>query len=243
MSEQDNMPEHEGGDDLVAAEFVLGALDNDERASISRRIEQDPEFARLVDDWEERLEGLGSEFKPVEPPAQIAASIRRRLFDENASYEGNAPGKGWFSRLWNNASAWRALAAAAVLAFAGLSFYNLAPRPAAEEARYVSSLAPTESDVHYFVVYDARDGNVRLSHVTGARPEGRDFELWVIEDGTPRSLGVIPEGQRVRMAVADRSASELKGDAIFAITTEPQGGSPSGAPTGPVVAQGDINAI
>lgn len=244
MSEQDNMPEHEGGDDLVAAEFVLGALDENERASISRRIEQEPEFARLVDEWEERLEGLGREFAPVEPPPQIAASINRRLFDAASQKASGSTAKGWFGHLWNNAAAWRAVALASVFAFAAVSFYSLAPREnIGEEARYVSSLAPTQSDVHYFVVYDARDGNVRLSHVTGARPEGRDFELWVIEDGAPRSLGVIPEGQRVRMAVADRFGKGIEGEAVFAITTEPQGGSPSGAPTGPVVAQGDINAI
>ncbi|TIW66389.1 MAG: anti-sigma factor, partial [Mesorhizobium sp.] len=51
---EENGPER-GGDDLFAAEYVLGVLAADERQIASRRIEADAAFARLVDRWEVHL--------------------------------------------------------------------------------------------------------------------------------------------------------------------------------------------
>ncbi|TJX21097.1 MAG: anti-sigma factor, partial [Mesorhizobium sp.] len=45
---EDNGPER-GGDDLFAAEYVLGVLPAEERQIASRRIDSETEFARLVD--------------------------------------------------------------------------------------------------------------------------------------------------------------------------------------------------
>ena len=48
---EDNGPER-GGDDLLAAEYVLGVLPAEERQIASRRIDAETGFARLVDGWE-----------------------------------------------------------------------------------------------------------------------------------------------------------------------------------------------
>ena len=46
-----------------------------------------------------------------------------------------------------------------------------------------------------------RTGDIGLSRVAGAPPQGRDFELWVIEgDQAPVSLGVIPDGEQCETA-------------------------------------------
>jgi anti-sigma-K factor RskA len=136
----------------------------------------------------------------------------------------------------------------AAAALATLAVYIAVPfiQPAHQEAedRLVASLAPQDSDVHYFVVYDARNRDIGLSHVTGARAEGRDFELWVIgDDQTPVSLGVIPMGSNVHLEVDDELRQRIDQGAAFAISLEPQGGSPTGAPTGPVVATGELHTI
>ncbi|TIO39068.1 MAG: anti-sigma factor, partial [Mesorhizobium sp.] len=47
---EENGPER-GGDDLLAAEYVLGVLAADERQIASRRIDTEAGFARLVDAW------------------------------------------------------------------------------------------------------------------------------------------------------------------------------------------------
>lgn len=61
---EDHGPEHDS-DDLLAADFVLGALEATERHSAARRIENDADFARLVDDWEVRLSPMAAEYPNV----------------------------------------------------------------------------------------------------------------------------------------------------------------------------------
>jgi anti-sigma-K factor RskA len=233
----DNSPDL-GGDDILAAEYVVGVLPADERREAAARIERDQAFARLVDQWEVRLSPLASAYPEIAVPAAVKAAIDRRLFARSAEAASRAS-------LWSSLAFWRGLAAAAVALAALIAVaYFVAPPSDDSAQRYVASLAPQQSDVHYFVVYDARTQDIGLSHVTGARPEGRDFELWVIEQGKdPVSLGVIPVGQSVHLAVAQAIRDSIAAGAVFAISLEPPGGSPTGQPTGPVVASGDLHNV
>lgn len=238
----DNGPEH-GGDDTVAAEYVLGVLSAEERAAVARRIDSDPAFARLVERWEADLSPLANGYAEVEAPASVKAALDRRLFSRPVGADAApAPaGAGWLSSL----AFWRGLAVAALAALVLSVVVPLVNPPASlPEARLVASLAPQDSDVHYMVVYDARTRDVGLSHVTGERAEGRDFELWVIDgQQPPMSLGVIPSGANVHLAVDEAIRSHIASGAVFAISLEPAGGSPTGQPTGPVVAAGDLKTI
>ena len=232
----DNSPDL-GGDEILAAEYVVGVLPAEERREATARIERDQAFARLVDRWEVRLSPLGAAYPEVAVPAAVKAAIDRRLFARPAT-----PAR---ASLWSSLVFWRGLTAAAVALAALIAVaYFVAPPSDQSPQRYVASLAPQQSDVHYFVVYDARTQDIGLSHVTGARPEGRDFELWVIEQGKdPVSLGVIPVGQSVHLAVAQAIRDLIGAGAMFAISLEPPGGSPTGQPTGPVVASGDLHNV
>ena len=67
-------------------------------------------------------------------------------------------------------------------------------------------------------------------------------ELWVIPaGGKPRSLGTMPAGRQMHMRLADALAQLLQQGATIAISVEPPGGSPTGAPTGPVVVSGALD--
>ncbi|MDP3897652.1 MAG: anti-sigma factor [Mesorhizobium sp.] len=238
MNTADDSGRELGGDEAVAAEYVLGTLAADERATAARRIESDAAFAQLVDRWEVTLAPMGAGYAPAEPPASVKQAVDRRLFERAA-----APAK---PSMWQSLALWRGLTVASFLALAAYAAMPLiAPTPPDEPpTRLVASLAPQQSDVHYFVVYDATTRDIGLSHVTGARAEGHDFELWVIEDGqAPKSLGVIPSGSNVHLAVSEDVRRKIASGAVFAISLEPVGGSTTGAPTGPVVAAGDLRSI
>lgn len=238
MSPADDNSPDTGGDDILAAEYVVGVLPAEERREAAARIERDQGFARLVDIWEVRLSSLGASYPEVAAPAAVKTAIDRRLFAAPAP----APAR---ASLWSSLAFWRGLAAAAAAVAVAIALaYFVAPPSDQSPQRYVASLAPQQSDVHYFVVYDARTQDIGLSHVTGARPEGRDFELWVMEQGKdPVSLGVIPVGQSVHLAVAQAFRERIAAGAVFAISLEPPGGSPTGQPTGPVVASGDLHNV
>ena len=228
-------PVPEGGDDLLAAEFVLGVLDAGERRAATLRIDGEPEFARLVDHWEKSLAPLAGGYEPVEPPPAVKAAIDRRIFARPDSEPRRAG-------LLQSLAFWRGLAAAAIAALLMAIALPYLSTPAPEpQARLVASLNPEGSDVHYLAVYDPAVGDVALSHVSGARAEGHDFELWMIQGGeAPASMGVIPVGASVHIAVKPAERSLLAGGATLAISLEPAGGSPTGQPTGPVVSAGNL---
>jgi anti-sigma-K factor RskA len=98
--------------------------------------------------------------------------------------------------------------------------------------------------VKYLAVYDAAHHNVGLSHLSGERDQGKDFELWLIEgDKPPVSLGVIPVGAATTVSVTQSIQQQIEQGAVLAVSVEPPGGSPTGQPTGPVVATGDLKNI
>ncbi|TIP27231.1 MAG: anti-sigma factor [Mesorhizobium sp.] len=228
---EDNGPEP-GGDDLFAAEYALGVLDADEREIASRRIDADAAFARLVDAWEARLSPMAAAYPETEPPIRVKEALDRRLFVAE-------PRAG----LWSSLAFWRGLAAASV---AALSIYIAVAylKPPAEQPRLIASLAADGSDIRYLAVYDGARREIGLSHVAGERAAGKDFELWMIGGKDPPvSMGVIPAGQTARMIISPAVQDKLAQGAVLAVSVEPAGGSPTGQPTGPVVAAGDLKSI
>ena len=63
------------------------------------------------------------------------------------------------------------------------------------------------------------------------------LELWAVPaQGAPRSLGLV----RADGATTLLRAHLLDNTAAFAVSVEPAGGSPPGAPTGPIVSLGPL---
>lgn len=237
MTPTDHHEPELGGDEALAAEYVLGVLPASERQDAARRLETDAAFARLVDAWEARLAPLGEAYEAVEAPASVKERIDARLF---ASSE---PARRPF--LWNSLPLWRGLAAACVVALALVTAWNMQPpaeKPVA--SRLVASLESDETDVRYLAFYDEAARTIHLSHVAGSAAPDQDFELWVIEgDEPPASLGVIAAGDRFELQPDETLQAKLAAGALLAVSLEPGGGSPTGLPTGPVVAIGDLRSI
>ena len=78
--------------------------------------------------------------------------------------------------------------------------------------------------------------------VAAAAPEGKSYELWIIDAklGAPRSLGVLPTSSVERdRKLGDYDAAVVTG-ATYAVTVEPEGGSPTGKPSGAPVFVGKL---
>ena len=234
--ETDIGPEPEG-DDIVAAEYVLGVQPTDERRAASARVETDMSFARLVDQWELRLSPMAGAYPEVEAPSGAKAAIDRRLFQASAPASAK-------SGFWGNVAFWRGLAFATLGLVALISAINRYDPPSEEPSRLVASLADKGTDVVSVVVYDADHDQVSLSHVSGERESGHDFELWIIKgQNPPVSMAVIPVGAAIELPVDSAAKQKLAEGAVLAVSLEPAGGSPTGQPTGPVVAAGPLKTI
>ncbi len=230
----------ERDDDAIAAEYVLGVLSLNEREAAARRADSDPACARLIDAWEARLSPLAADYAEAEVPASVKVAIDRRLFETGTAQKSqNRAG------LWSNLAFWRGLAAAAVVALAVVVVAPYVGAPVTTpQAGLVASLAADGSNIRYVAVYDSARDEVRLSRLAGEKAEGKDFELWLIEGkNAPISVGVIPAGATARLVPPAAVRGKLALGAVLAISLEPAGGSPTGQPTGPVVAAGDLRNI
>ena len=117
-----------------------------------------------------------------------------------------------------------------------------AAAPAAPAAPPMVAMVGDKQATKVMVSWDPSARQMVLA-VAGTLPgdASHSHELWVIPaDGTPRSLGMMPADKQSHMRLAEALASLLQQGATIAISVEPRGGSPTGAPTGPVIATGAL---
>lgn len=233
-------------DDLLAGEYVLGLLEGPDRVAAEARVAADPVFAGCVEAWSVRLAPMlaGTD---VAPPAALWQSIAARLAanDEGPSAQAEAAVRRW---------RFTAIGASAIAASLALLLVTrpgpepvpppLSPPAAtALQQMLVASLASEETRSAVTISVEEAGGRLLVTPVR-LPADGRAPELWIIPgDGTPRSLGVIPAAAASRVAVPDQHRAHIHTGATFAISMEPSGGSPTGAPTGPVTASGKITRV
>ena len=207
-------------DDALAGEYVLGVLDLADRVAAEARIKSDPQFAARVAGWEAHLAPLNTEFAPADLPPDLLQKIESRLF-------APPPRPTRF--------AWRMWLAGAVTA-AVIGFGVLMLMPPTAPGTVIASLGTAGAPL----VYEARHDGTHLlvSRVAGTpAPEGQTHELWVIAPGAaPVSLGLLGADP------LDVEYPRPPAGWVLAVSVEPAGGSPTGAPTGPVILTAELGA-
>ncbi|WP_157929545.1 anti-sigma factor [Phyllobacterium zundukense] len=228
----DTIPE---GDDLVAAEYVLGVLPEPQRREVARRIETDKSFARLVARWQEHFDPLNDQFAPATAPHYLKGAIDHRLFGTETSLP-SIP-------LWSSVNFWRGLAFA-TLALAVIGFGRDLIEPSTPKPQLVASLEAAGSPVRTLAIYDDPTKKLKMTLVSGDIPQDKSLELWLIAGNeAPVSLGLLKSPQVTEFDLPQAVATKLRDGTTLAISVEPIGGSPSGAPTGAVVAAGTVRGI
>jgi anti-sigma-K factor RskA len=112
------------------------------------------------------------------------------------------------------------------------------PRP----AQYVAVLQRDASSPAFLLTFDLDRHSLAVRRVGAEKQSGKSYELWLISDklAGPRSLGLIGGDEftvRPEPAAYDQVTINA---ATYAVSLEPEGGSPSGAPTGPVLYTGKL---
>ena len=207
--------------DRLAAEYVLGTL----RGRARRRFERwllSPQVGALVKAWEDRLAGLEPQLIPVTPPATVWRGIENKLELRKLQ---KRPAMRWVG------------IAASLLFFVAVGVFITRPPglPPTTEKAFLRADAQTI----YWRVEILGDNQELSLHVHKVHdlPPGKAHELWALPEGggAPVSLGLMPHtGDHHRVLNASQRTA-LAGSKQIAVSLEPEGGSPTGAPTGPVL--------
>ena len=235
--------------DLFAAEYALGVLDGAERAEAEALAGSDPAFARSVEAWNERLAPLLAEIAEVAPDPRLWDRINAAL-DLGGLRRSNVVSLERKLTLWRGYAAVATAAAAALVLVVGIEGVGRRPpvqEPPVEQPRQptlVANVAAEDRSAAFVVAFNPDEKRLLVTPAVASPAPGHDHELWVIPaSGTPRSLGLVAATGPHSLAVPPALVSELRRDATLAVSVEPVGGSPTGQPTGPVVATGKMTLI
>lgn len=214
----------------LAAEYVLGVLDPAERREAERRIAHEPAFAAEVAYWEARLGPMADAVIEVAPPARVWRDIEAAL--------DGSPRKS----LWQSLAFWRGIGIGSLgLAVASIAalFFVMQPAPKPMFATLQQGQAAA-----FVVGVDPARGEIYVVPAGYSRDVQRVAELWLIPPGErPKSLGLLDPARPVTLSVPPALRGSVTSGATLAVSLEPPGGSPTGQPTGPVIAQGKFTGL
>src|SRR4051794_40519373 len=164
------------------------------------------------------------------------------------------------ARRWRNVASAMTAIAAALLVMLAMQVYQpdllpntIRPKPRIQTvevktpappaaAQYVALLQNDSNSPAFILTVDAATRNFTVRKV-GAHPEpGKSYELWIVSDKLqrPRSLGLIGGNDFTARPVLSSYDADLVNKATYAVSLEPEGGSPTAAPTGPIVFTGKL---
>lgn len=230
--------------DMLAAEYVLGTLDADERAAVGTRLGVDADLAHAVGAWEDRLAPLAEAVHDLTPPVAVYDAILARLFGQvddvvpSRSDLGGGEAMRRRLRFWQASTGGLALLAASLLAWVAVR----ETRPAAPDVqRFTAVLQRDASSPAIVLDIDLASRRLTVKPLLASAPAGHSYELWIIDPalGHPRSLGVVAAGSGVQESLDAYEPSVIT-TATYAVTLEAVGGSSTGQPTAAPILTGKL---
>lgn len=216
-------------DELLAAEYALGVLAIADRAAAERRVARDIAFARMVEAWGQRLAPWAAEIAEVAPTSQVWDRIAASLPKQ---------GEG----LWQSLTFWRTFGLASALAaacFAVVIYLGAAGQP-----QPLIAAIDGGGHHHFVATVDPARLTVAVAPAAYSADATRVPELWLIPaGGKPQPLGLLQADRTVTITIPAALLPHATRDAVLAVSLEPPGGSPTGQPTGPVIASGKLTNL
>ncbi len=232
--------------DALAGEYVFGLLDEAQAEQVEQRMTGDAALAEAVESWRRHMAEIDWQARPLPPDPALWARIMGNLGAQVAPVQASrmratAAQPSAASRLrewWSSLFVWRGMAFAGALASLALAVgLNGAVQQARRQPVLVAVLM-TDGNAAAAVVNTFADGRTELLPLQNFTvPEGKALEIWTLWDRGvgPRSVGLIDRARSTRLRLDQLPLGQGQ---LFEITLEPATGSPTGRPTGPILAKG-----
>ncbi|MBB1201618.1 anti-sigma factor [Enterobacteriaceae bacterium 89] len=225
MSDQDK-------DSLLAAEYVLGVVDELTRARLDKLYAENREFAADVTHWQRAFSGIDMTTPEVTPTPEVWQRIERSLGQQSQAQKTKAAHRQPLSLL-----GWALAAALAGI----LIFTHLQKPPASSPMQPVAVLSGSVPNAQFVVSVDKSSSLLQVSALNVTLPQNNSLQLWLIRGSTPpRSLGLITQREHNEFQL---NKVVLDDQTVLAISLEPVGGSKLAGPSGPVLFQGKISQL
>ena len=240
-----------------AGDYVLGLMDDHERERAERDMTVDAEFRDCVHLLAERLHAFDHNVDPTPAPEAMWGTIAERIADmpqmatdEVARERLAAMGipqidknrKG-FLRVRrpyaHQFGGWRGgVIAASVLAAIAVGYFAGQASAPAPQPVVVVVLSDDNDVPGAFVEAYGNDAVRIVPLVDFDVPQGKTLEVWTLYDQAvgPVSLGTFQSASEVTLLGPDLPTP--KAQQLYEVTLEDAPGSPTGRPTGPILAKG-----
>jgi anti-sigma-K factor RskA len=239
-------------EDTMAADYVMGLLEGSERAAAEQRIATDQPFAQAVSAWRARLGDLDLTAEEAPPSAalwqRIADATKAAPVDALPAARAALRG----ATLWHDIKFWRFAGIGGTLAAMLFAVIMIGALTSSRHLRrdlialaqskpvYVAVLVNDTTKEAGAIVNAFSNGRVELIPIRPIDvPAGRTLQVWTLWDRAvgPKSIGVTGQSRTLQLNL--ESLPETVPDQLFEITLEPEGGSPIGRPTGPILFKGN----
>jgi anti-sigma-K factor RskA len=227
--------DHERFDELKDA-YVLGALPEEERRGVEDYLAVHPERQAAVVELGAVVSLLALSPEEQEPPPEL----RSRIMDEVGAeaVRPRTSRRSWLARIGELLGPRNLALGAAALLVIGLFSWNMLLQGQMQNLQgRVQGLqsqpqepqmvklggAGTEQGAQAQLVTLEGDRTVLVVEDMPPVPEGKTYQIWVIEDDVPKPSGLFEPNQDSVAAVVEHP---VEGGDIIAVTVEPDGGSP-----------------
>ena len=211
----------------LAAEYVMGTLRGGARRRFEQLMLENSGIRQATTQWESYFNDLALRLEPVVPDQSIWSKIQARIDSGTAITSGNnvsvlVPKR---NRVWQGVSL---LATAAAIVFAVLLFIPGQMQP--EAVQQFTVVQNAESKALWLIEITQKTIDAQATDKV-EQLANNDYELWMLpgNGSAPISLGLLPQSGSVSLA-KNQLFDQLDISAL-AVSREPLGGSPSGAPT------------
>ena len=211
---------------LLAGEYVLGVLTGGARRRFERLLMQSSTLRSELTFWEEHLAAWNLKLAPVDPPGYIAWRLLGRVRAEERPRR---------EALRN--TFWRGWAVAATILLAVILVAQRMVPTAEQKPAEFALVSDAKGQPLWVISVHPEANRIDMKAVIDRTPPaGKSYELWMLPgSGNPVPMGLMNSSGLASETVNPELLARLAASKGIAISLEPQGGSPTGLPTGPVL--------
>lgn len=205
----------------LAKHYVIGTMVPLVRRRFKKLMVRHSHLQQAVWHWEQLLNPMAEELAPIEPEPQVWQGITARL--------------GWNTKTkqssWWTISGWLATAASLLLV---TYLWTTQPVISPQQPQALAILQVDQAQPAWVLQQTANTLSVTVKTLPDIKSD-QDFELWMLPSNgrAPISLGLLPKSGNKDLTVSSQLTELIQSG--LAVSIEPENGSPTGAPTGPII--------